>query len=37
VPGIAGGMGLWLVGQICDALSVTTSGGVTRARFALRR
>lgn len=37
VPGIVGGMGLWLVGQICDALSVTTSGGVTRARFALHR
>jgi anti-sigma regulatory factor (Ser/Thr protein kinase) len=37
VPGIVGGMGLWLVGQICDALSVTTSDGVTRARFALRR
>lgn len=37
VPGVSGGMGLWLVGQICDALSVTTSGGVTHARFALRR
>jgi anti-sigma regulatory factor (Ser/Thr protein kinase) len=37
VPGIVGGMGLWLVGQICDALSVTTADGVTRARFALRR
>jgi hypothetical protein len=30
-------MGLWLVGQICDALSVHNSDGVTRARFALRR
>ncbi|MEV7622519.1 anti-sigma factor RsbA family regulatory protein [Actinoplanes sp. NPDC089786] len=37
VPGVVGGMGLWLVGQICDALSVITAGGVTRARFALRR
>jgi anti-sigma regulatory factor (Ser/Thr protein kinase) len=36
-PGEVGGMGLWLVGQICDALSVQTSDGVTHARFALRR
>jgi anti-sigma regulatory factor (Ser/Thr protein kinase) len=37
VPGVAGGMGLWLVGQICDALSVHTTNGVTHARFALYR
>jgi anti-sigma regulatory factor (Ser/Thr protein kinase) len=37
VPGVVGGMGLWLVGQICDALSVRTAGGATHARFALRR
>jgi anti-sigma regulatory factor (Ser/Thr protein kinase) len=37
VPGVVGGMGLWLVGQICDALSVRTENGVTRARFALFR
>jgi len=36
-PGKAGGMGLWLVSQICDALSVRTAGGTTRARFALLR
>ncbi|MEV6493750.1 MEDS domain-containing protein [Actinoplanes sp. NPDC051633] len=37
VPGVVGGMGLWLVGQICDALSVHTEKGVTHARFALYR
>ena len=37
IPGEAGGMGLWLVGQVCDALSVHTGNGVTHARFALRR
>jgi anti-sigma regulatory factor (Ser/Thr protein kinase) len=36
-PGVVGGMGLWLVSQICDALSVRTADGVTHARFALRR
>ncbi|HEU4350128.1 MAG TPA: anti-sigma factor RsbA family regulatory protein [Actinoplanes sp.] len=36
-PGVVGGMGLWLVGQICDSLSVHTTNGVTHARFALRR
>lgn len=34
-PGATGGMGLWLVHQICDALSIDTSGGRTRVRFAV--
>jgi len=37
VLGVVGGMGLWLVGQICDAFSVHTTDGVTHARFALLR
>lgn len=37
VPGEAGGMGLWLVGQVCDALSVSNGDGTTAARFAMRR
>ncbi len=36
-PGAPGGMGLWLVGQTCDALSLRAAGGVTYARFALLR
>jgi anti-sigma regulatory factor (Ser/Thr protein kinase) len=36
-PGVIGGMGLWLVHQVCDAFSVQARDGVTRARFALRR
>jgi anti-sigma regulatory factor (Ser/Thr protein kinase) len=32
-----GGMGLWLVGQLCDALAIRTEDGLTHARFALRR
>ncbi len=36
-PGTPGGMGLWLVAQTCDALSLRTRDGVTYARFALRR
>jgi anti-sigma regulatory factor (Ser/Thr protein kinase) len=36
-PGVVGGMGLWLVSQICDALSVHTTNGTTHARFALKR
>ena len=36
-PGTPGKMGLWLVGQTCDALSLRSVGGVTYARFALRR
>ena len=36
-PGMVGGMGLWLVGQICDALSVHAANGRTHARFAIRR
>jgi anti-sigma regulatory factor (Ser/Thr protein kinase) len=35
-PGAAGGMGLWLVHQICDSLSIDTSDGHTRVRFAIR-
>lgn len=35
-PGATGGMGLWLVQQICDALSIDTSHGHTRVRFAIR-
>ncbi len=35
VPGTIGGMGLWLVHQICDSLSIDTSGGRTRVRFAV--
>jgi anti-sigma regulatory factor (Ser/Thr protein kinase) len=36
-PGMVGGMGLWLVQQLCDALSIRQSGGITRVRFALLR
>lgn len=36
-PGMPGGMGLWLVAQTCDALSLRADGGRTYARFALRR
>jgi hypothetical protein len=30
-------MGLWLVHQVCDSLAIATSGGLTRARFAILR
>jgi anti-sigma regulatory factor (Ser/Thr protein kinase) len=36
-PGAIGGMGLWLVNQICDSAAFHRSGGTTRARFALLR
>jgi anti-sigma regulatory factor (Ser/Thr protein kinase) len=36
-PGMIGGMGLWLVQQLCDAMAIHSVDGVTRARFALRR
>ncbi|GAA2506894.1 anti-sigma factor RsbA family regulatory protein [Winogradskya humida] len=36
-PGVAGGMGLWLVHQLCDSMAIHRSDGITRARFALRR
>jgi anti-sigma regulatory factor (Ser/Thr protein kinase) len=36
-PDAVGGMGLWLVHQVCDALAITVSSGLTRARFAVRR
>jgi anti-sigma regulatory factor (Ser/Thr protein kinase) len=32
-----GGMGLWIVQQLCDAVAISLAGGRTRARFALRR
>ncbi|ROP32181.1 sensor histidine kinase [Couchioplanes caeruleus] len=35
--GEIGGMGLWLVQQLCDALSIRQHGGLTRVRFAVRR
>ncbi|MFI5494727.1 anti-sigma factor RsbA family regulatory protein [Actinoplanes sp. NPDC051859] len=36
-PGEVGGMGLWLVHQLCDALSIRQEGGLTHVRFAVRR
>lgn len=36
-PGTAGGMGLWLVQQLCDSLAVYRGDGFTCARFAVRR
>ncbi|WP_158647528.1 sensor histidine kinase [Actinoplanes sp. ATCC 53533] len=36
-PGVIGGMGLWLVQQLCDAMAIRTVNGLTHARFALRR
>lgn len=36
-PGVAGGMGMWLVRQVCDAVQITADGGVTRVRFAVDR
>ncbi|AGL20752.1 sensor histidine kinase [Actinoplanes sp. N902-109] len=36
-PGVSGGMGLWLVQQLCDSMAIRQDNGVTRARFALRR
>ena len=35
--GVIGGMGLWLVQQLCDAMTIGSVDGLTRARFALRR
>ncbi|MEV6597078.1 sensor histidine kinase [Actinoplanes sp. NPDC051346] len=35
--GEIGGMGLWLVQQLCDALSIRQVDGLTRVRFAVRR
>ncbi len=35
--GVTGGMGLWLVQQLCDAMAIRTVDGLTRARFAVRR
>ena len=36
-PGRAGGMGLWLIQQLCDSLAVYRGDGFTCARFAVRR
>ncbi len=36
-PGAIGGMGLWLVQQLSDAMAIRTVNGLTHARFALRR
>ncbi|GAA3350617.1 anti-sigma factor RsbA family regulatory protein [Amorphoplanes nipponensis] len=35
--GRIGGMGLWLVQQLCDAMAIRSVDGLTHARFALRR
>jgi anti-sigma regulatory factor (Ser/Thr protein kinase) len=35
--GVIGGMGLWLVQQLADAMAIRSVDGLTRARFALRR
>jgi anti-sigma regulatory factor (Ser/Thr protein kinase) len=35
--GVIGGMGLWLVQQLCDAMAIRTVNGLTHARFAVRR
>jgi anti-sigma regulatory factor (Ser/Thr protein kinase) len=37
VRGVPGGMGLWLVRQVCDAVHIAVSGGGTRVRFAVAR
>jgi anti-sigma regulatory factor (Ser/Thr protein kinase) len=37
VPGEVGGMGLWLVNQVCDAVSVRAADGRTDTRFTLYR
>lgn len=36
-PGMVGGMGLWLVQQLCDSLAIHRHDGLTRVRFALVR
>ncbi|MFI7540877.1 anti-sigma factor RsbA family regulatory protein [Actinoplanes sp. NPDC049599] len=35
--GVIGGMGIWLVQQLSDAMAIRRADGLTRARFALRR
>lgn len=37
VPGAVGGMGLWIVHQLCDSLSISSTGGLTRTRFTIPR
>ncbi len=36
-PGVSGGMGLWLIHQLCDGLTLDRRDGITRARFVLLR
>ena len=36
-PDMIGGMGLWIVYQLCDSLTINVQDGLTKARFALRR
>ncbi|MEV4707285.1 anti-sigma factor RsbA family regulatory protein [Actinoplanes sp. NPDC049316] len=36
-PTTVGGMGLWLIQQLCDSLSIHRDDGFTYARFAVRR
>jgi anti-sigma regulatory factor (Ser/Thr protein kinase) len=36
-PGMIGGMGLWIVYQLCDSLTIHVQDGLTRARFAVHR
>lgn len=36
-PGEIGGMGMWLVAQVCDAFTMRGVDGQTRARFAILR
>jgi anti-sigma regulatory factor (Ser/Thr protein kinase) len=35
--GATGGMGLWVVGQLCEALAIDRSDAGTKVRFALTR
>ena len=35
--GVIGGMGLWLVQQLCDSMAISAVDGLTHARFAVRR
>ena len=37
VMGVTGGMGLWLVRQVCDAVHIGAADGVTRVRFVMAR
>ena len=37
VAGVIGGMGLWLVRQVCDAVHIGAADGMTRVRFRVDR